>query len=61
MERLQQAFSSARFVKAFNSVGNASMVNPHSVEARRRCSSAGNGRGEAVVAGLLRTFGWGAG
>jgi predicted dinucleotide-binding enzyme len=28
MERLQREFPAARFVKAFNSVGNASMVNP---------------------------------
>ncbi len=28
MERLQREFSGARFVKAFNSVGNACMVNP---------------------------------
>jgi hypothetical protein len=28
MERLQAAFPEARFVKAFNSVGNAFMVNP---------------------------------
>src|SRR4030095_14897428 len=28
MERLQREYASARFVKAFNSVGNALMVNP---------------------------------
>ena len=28
MERLQREFPALRFVKAFNSVGNASMVNP---------------------------------
>jgi hypothetical protein len=28
MERLQSALPDARFVKAFNSVGNARMVNP---------------------------------
>jgi 8-hydroxy-5-deazaflavin:NADPH oxidoreductase len=28
MERLQREFGNVRFVKAFNSVGNASMVNP---------------------------------
>jgi predicted dinucleotide-binding enzyme len=28
MERLQSAFPGARFVKAFNSIGNAFMVNP---------------------------------
>ena len=28
MERLQKAFPAAHFVKAFNSVGNAQMVNP---------------------------------
>jgi len=27
-ERLQREFASVRFVKAFNSVGNALMVNP---------------------------------
>src|SRR5689334_20743100 len=29
MERLQKAFPKARFVKAFNSVGNDFMVDPH--------------------------------
>ena len=29
MERLQKAYPAAHFVKAFNSVGNAQMVNPH--------------------------------
>ena len=29
MERLQKAYPEAHFVKAFNSVGNAQMVNPH--------------------------------
>ena len=29
MEQLQKAFPSAHFVKAFNSVGNGQMVNPH--------------------------------
>jgi predicted dinucleotide-binding enzyme len=28
MERLEREFASGRFVKAFNSVGNACMVNP---------------------------------
>ena len=28
MERLQKAYPSAHFVKAFNSVGNAQMINP---------------------------------
>jgi hypothetical protein len=28
MEQLQEQFPDARFVKAFNSVGNARMVNP---------------------------------
>ena len=29
MERLQEAYPEAHFVKAFNSVGNGQMVNPH--------------------------------
>src|SRR5207249_7288254 len=29
MERLQREFAGARFVKAFNSVGNSLMINPH--------------------------------
>ena len=40
MERLQREFEAARFVKAFNSVGNACMVNPEFKGGRRRCSSA---------------------
>ena len=59
MERLQQAFSSARFVKAFNSVGNASMVNPTFGGGPATMFICGNdAEAKAVVAGLLRTFGW---
>ena len=41
MERLQREFASVQFVKAFNSVGSASMVNPAFAGGRRACSLAG--------------------
>jgi predicted dinucleotide-binding enzyme len=59
MERLQKAFPSARFVKAFNSVGNASMVNPAFAGGPATMFICGNdAEAKAVVAELLRKFGW---
>ena len=59
MERLQTAFPSARFVKAFNSVGNASMVNPTFAGGPATMFICGNdAEAKAVVAELLRKFGW---
>jgi hypothetical protein len=60
MERLQAQVPGARFVKAFNSVGNALMVNP-ALSGTPTMFICGNDAGakEAVV-GILRQFGWAA-
>jgi predicted dinucleotide-binding enzyme len=59
MERLQQEFPDARFVKAFNSVGNASMVNPSMSGGPPTMFYCGNDpEAKAVVADLLVKFGW---
>ncbi len=42
MERLQKAYPSAHLVKAFNSVGNAQMVNPHFAGGRPTMFICGN-------------------
>lgn len=59
MERLQTAFPDARFVKAFNSVGNLLMVDPElegGPPTMFYCGNDAAARGE--VATLLRRFGW---
>ncbi|MEA3246332.1 MAG: NAD(P)-binding domain-containing protein [Gemmatimonadota bacterium] len=59
MERLQRAFPAARFVKAFNSVGNARMVNPTFAGGRPTMFICGNDdAARAVVAGVCDQFGW---
>ena len=59
MERLQKAYPNARFVKAFNSVGNAQMVNPHFAGGRPTMFICGNDAGaKRVVTGILDQFGW---
>ena len=59
MERLQREFPSARFVKAFNSVGNASMVNPSFAGGPPTMFYCGNDvDAKRTVARLLTTFGW---
>ena len=59
MERLQHEFPEARFVKAFNSVGNASMVNPSMAGGPPTMFYCGNDAdAKAVVAELLVQFGW---
>jgi predicted dinucleotide-binding enzyme len=59
MERLQREFPEARFVKAFNSVGNARMVNPDFAGGRPTMFICGNDEGaRAVVAEVLDQFGW---
>lgn len=59
MERLQRAFPSARFVKAFNSVGNAVMVDPDFGGVRPSMFICGNDEAaKATVAGILDDFGW---
>ena len=59
MERLQIAFPSARFVKAFNSVGNASMVNPSFTGGPPTMFMCGNdAEAKRVVSEVLGKFGW---
>jgi hypothetical protein len=59
LERLQTAHPGVRFVKAFNSVGNARMVNPRYAEGRPTMFICGNdAAGKQTVAGLLDQFGW---
>ncbi|MFC4763021.1 NADPH-dependent F420 reductase [Dyella koreensis] len=59
MERLQKAFPAARFVKAFNSVGNRQMVNPAYPGGRPSMFICGNDdAAKQVVRGILDQFGW---
>ena len=59
MERLQSAFPDARFVKAFNSVGNAAMVNPQFKGGKPTMFICGNDdNAKATVRGILDQFGW---
>jgi predicted dinucleotide-binding enzyme len=59
MERLQQEFESARFVKAFNSVGSACMVNPQFKGGTPTMFICGNDDvAKKAVAGILAQFGW---
>lgn len=59
MERLQAAYPDARFVKAFNSVGSARMVDPVFAGGRPTMFYCGNHAGaKAEVTALLESFGW---
>ena len=59
MERLQKAFPAAHFVKAFNSVGNGQMVNPHFAGGRPTMFICGNdANAKRVVTQILDQFGW---
>jgi hypothetical protein len=59
MERLQREFGSARFVKAFNSVGNACMVNPQFKGGKPTMFICGNDEAaKKTVSGVLDQFGW---
>jgi predicted dinucleotide-binding enzyme len=59
MERLQTEFADARFVKAFNSVGNRLMVNPTLEGGPPSMFICGNDRdAKAAVTGILEQFGW---
>jgi hypothetical protein len=59
MERLQREFAGARFVKAFNSVGNASMVDPKFKDGKPTMFICGNDEAaKKVVTGILEEFGW---
>jgi len=59
MEHLQKEFPEAHFVKAFNSVGAAQMVNPAYKEGRPTMFICGNNDGaKATTAKILDQFGW---
>src|SRR5437867_558622 len=59
MERLQREFEGARFVKAFNSVGSACMVNPQFKGGRPTMFICGNDdAAKKTVTGILEQFGW---
>ncbi len=59
MERLQREFPSARFVKAFNSVGNACMVDPRFKGGKPTMFICGNDEAaKKTVTGILDQFGW---
>lgn len=59
MEQLQKEFPSARFVKAFNSVGNAMMINPDFGGIKPSMFICGNdAEAKKEVAIILDQFGW---
>jgi predicted dinucleotide-binding enzyme len=59
MEELQREFAGAHFVKAFNSVGANSMVNPQFKSGKPTMFICGNNEtAKKLVSGLLDDFGW---
>jgi len=59
MERLQREFGEVRFVKAFNSVGSACMVNPKFKSGTPTMFICGNDEAaKRTVSGILDQFGW---
>ncbi len=59
MERLQREFPDGRFVKAFNSVGGASMVDPKFKDGKPTMFICGRDEGaKNVVTKILDEFGW---
>jgi predicted dinucleotide-binding enzyme len=59
MERLQQQFPEARFVKAFSCVGNTRMVNPQFTAGQPTMFICGNNvEAKSVVTRILDQFGW---
>ncbi len=59
MERLQREFPDARFVKAFNSVGSARMVNPDFAAGRPTMFICGDDEpARATATEILDQFGW---
>jgi predicted dinucleotide-binding enzyme len=59
MERLQREFPAARFVKAFNSVGHALMINPQFKGGKPTMFICGNDEtAKQTVRGVLDQFGW---
>jgi 8-hydroxy-5-deazaflavin:NADPH oxidoreductase len=60
LEQLQSAFPGAHLVKAFNSVGNAAMVNPEFPGGKPTMFICGNDdNAKAAVRGICEQFGWG--
>ena len=59
MERLQTQFPEIHFVKAFNSIGNAFMVNPQFTEQPTMFICGNNDASKATVQEILHKFGWG--
>jgi len=59
MERLQREFPTANFVKAFNSVGAACMVNPKFAGGKPTMFICGNNEAAKKTVGtVLDQFGW---
>lgn len=59
MEKLQKEFAGAHFVKSFNSVGSACMVNPQFKGGKPTMFICGNNEAaKAAVSGVLDQFGW---
>jgi len=59
LERLQREFAEVRLVKAFNSVGNAFMVNPQFKGGKPTMFICGNDEAaKRAVRGILDQFGW---
>lgn len=59
MEQLQQLAPAAKFVKAFNSVGNAAMYQPQFKDGKPTMFICGNDEdAKKTVTGLLTAFGW---
>ena len=58
-EQLQREFSSARLVKAFNTMSNPVMINPGALPAESTIFVAGNDEeARQIAAGLLGDLGW---
>jgi predicted dinucleotide-binding enzyme len=59
MERLQREFAGVRFVKAFNSIGHACMVNPQFAKGAPTMFICGNDEAaKGEVRAILDQFGW---
>jgi predicted dinucleotide-binding enzyme len=58
-EKIQAKIPGARVVKAFNSVGNARMINPHFTQGTPTMFLCGNSEeAKAQAAEIIRQFGW---
>jgi len=58
MEQFQKTYAEANFVKAFNSIGNAYMVNPQFESKPTMFICGNNGVAKAEVKAILDQFGW---